>query len=112
MRRITFLCLVVALCPALLWAGPIYGTIFYNDGALRGASISIACAGGPPIPGSTLDDGSYRIAVPREGRCTFTVTSPSFQGAASADVVSLPNAAEYNFAVVQRGGGGYELRRR
>jgi hypothetical protein len=60
MRRIIFLCLVVALCPALLWAGPIYGTIFFNGGALRGASISIACAGDPAVPGSTLDDGSYR----------------------------------------------------
>jgi hypothetical protein len=104
--------MVTVLCPTLLWAGPIYGTIFLNGGALRGASISITCAGNPTISGSTLDDGSYRIAVPREGRCTFTVTSSSFQGAVSADVVSLPNAAEYNFAVVQKGGGGYELRRR
>jgi len=113
MRRIIFLCLVVALCPTLLWAGPIYGTIFFNGSALRGASITILCPAGAPVPpGSTLDDGSYRIAVPREGRCTLTVTSPSFPGAASADVVSLPNAAEYNFAVVQKGDGGYELRRR
>jgi hypothetical protein len=110
MRRVIF-CLVVVLSPALLWAGPIYGTIFYNGGALRGASISIACPGGADVPGSTLDDGSYRVVVPREGRCTLTVRSPSFQGAASADVVSIPNATEYNFDVVQRG-GGYELRRR
>jgi hypothetical protein len=112
MRRILFSCLIVALCPALVWAGPIYGTIFFNGGALRGASISIACPGRPPITGSTLDDGSYRIDVPPEGRCTFTVTSPTFQGAVNADVVSVSNAAEYNFAVLQRGGGGYELRRR
>jgi hypothetical protein len=105
-----FLCLVVALFPALLWAGPIYGTIFLNGGALRGASVSIACPGGPAVSGSTLDDGSYRIAVPRQGRCTFTVTNPAF-GALSAEVVSVPNAAEYNFMVV-RGNGGYELRRR
>jgi hypothetical protein len=111
-KRIAFLCLFVALCPVLLWAGPIYGTIFINGHALSRASISITCVGAPAVPGNTLDDGSYRVAVPREGRCTFTVTSPSFQGQASADVVSLPNAAEYNFSVVPKGGGGYELRRR
>jgi hypothetical protein len=107
--RWVILCLLVVLCPALLWAGPIYGTIFFNGGALRGASISIACPGGADVPGSTLDDGSYRVVVPREGRCTLTVRNASW--VASGDVVSIPNAAEYNFDVVQKG-GGYELRRR
>jgi hypothetical protein len=111
MRRLIGLSLVVSLFPVLLWAGPIYGTVFLNGGALRRASVSIACPGGPPVGGATLDDGSYRIAVPREGRCRFTVTSPAFPGALSADVLSVPNAAEYNFTIV-RGNGGYELRRR
>ena len=112
MRRILLMCLIVTFCPAFLWAGPIYGNIFYKSAALRRASFSITCPGAASVSGSTLDDGSYRVAVPREGRCTLTVTSPSFQGAASGDVVSLPNAAEYNFAVVPKSGGGYELRRK
>lgn len=110
MKRIAVMCLVAALCPKLLRAGPIYGAIFFNGGAVRRASISIVCAAGAPALGSTLDDGSYRITVPQEGRCTFTVTSHDFQGEARAGIVSLPNAAQYNFAVV-KGANGYELRR-
>jgi hypothetical protein len=112
MRRLALLCLIVILFPALLWAGPIYGTIFLNGSVLRGATVSIACPGGAPVSGPTLDDGSYRIAVPRQGRCTVTVTSPAFPGAPIADVVSVPNAAEYNFMVVKGNGGSYELHRR
>ena len=86
-----------------------YGSIFFNGRALGRASISVACNGGGGN-GSTLDDGTYRVNVRGEGRCTFTVTSGSFQGAARADVVSSPNSAQYNFVVV-RSGNGFELRR-
>ena len=108
MRQLALLCLAALLCPALLCAGPIYGVIFFNGSAVRGASITVSC-GGPAGGGSTLDDGSYRINVPREGRCIFTVSSGSF-GQASAEVVLSSGAVQYNFAVV-RGGGGFELRR-
>ncbi len=100
--------LAVALAvPAAAWAGPVYGTILFNDAALKGAAITITC-GDQTVKGATLDDGSYRINAP-EGRCTLTVASPAF-GSASASVVSSSSAARYSFNVV-KGGDGYELRR-
>jgi hypothetical protein len=95
------------LVPAAAPAGPIYGTILFNDAALKGAAIVVAC-GDQMVKGATLDDGSYRVTVP-EGRCTLTVTSDRF-GKASAAVVSSSSAARYSFNVV-KGGDGYELRR-
>jgi hypothetical protein len=110
MKRIACFCLIGCFFPALLSAGPIYGVIFFNGNALRGASISIECPAARPFTGATLDDGSYRIAVAQQGRCRFNVTSPSFKGPASADVVSLTDAAPYNFTVVQSA-SGYALRK-
>ena len=55
-----------------------------------------------------MDDGSYRINVPNEGRCTIAVTLSNIR--ASADIVSSSSAARYNFVVVG-GNGGYQLRR-
>ncbi|MBZ5631711.1 MAG: hypothetical protein LAO55_01165 [Acidobacteriia bacterium] len=109
MRQLRWFFAIIVAVPAFLDGGPIYGVILFNSQAVRGAAISIACPGAPPANGSTLDDGSYRVPVPRQGRCTFTVKSGNIQ--ASAEVVSLQDAAQYNFVVVAAG-GGYELRRR
>jgi hypothetical protein len=111
MRRLLPLSVILILAPALLSAGPIYGVILFNSRALGGASVNVACPGAPPVNGSTLDDGSYRIGAPRQGRCTMTVTSRAFPGPVRADIVSLQDASLYNFVVVA-GNGGYELRRR
>ena len=105
--RTLFSILGALLVPAFASAGPIYGTILFNDTALKGAAIVIAC-GDQSVKGATLDDGSYRLTAP-EGRCTLTVTSDKF-GKASAAVVSSSSAAKYSFTVV-KGGDGYELRR-
>jgi hypothetical protein len=99
--------LVLIMWPACLYAGPIFGSIFFNNAALRGASIEISCHGRVVAKGNTVDDGSYRIIVPYEGLCTLSVSGNIH---ASADVVSSSSAARYNFVVV-RGNGGYELRR-
>jgi hypothetical protein len=97
----------VLFVPAAAAAGPIYGTILFNDAALKGAAIVITC-GDQTVKGATLDGGSYRVTAP-EGRCTLTVTSERF-GKASAAVVSSSSAAKYSFTVV-KGSDGYELRR-
>ena len=110
MKPLACLCLAVCLVPEVLNAGPVYGVVFFNGSALRGASIRIECPAAKTYTGSTLDDGSYRVAVQPQGRCKFSVTSPSFKGPASADVVSVADAASYNFTVVQAG-SGYELRK-
>jgi len=107
MKRLILLCLAVAACPDSLFGGPIYGSISYNGGALRGATVTVTCAGRRDGSVPTRDDGSYRVIVQQEGRCTMTV-SGTF-GSASGEVVSSGNAAKYNFAVV-RGRLGFELR--
>lgn len=111
MRPVVLFVLILVFGPAFLCAGPIYGSIFFNGKALRGASITITCGGRPAATGSTVDDGSYRILVQPSGRCTFSVTNPAFPGAANGEVVSSSAATQYNFAVVKGGDGGYELRR-
>ena len=110
MKPLVRLSLALLLVPQLLNAGPIYGVIFFNGSALRGASISIECPAVKPFTGSTLDDGSYRVPVQPQGSCKFTVTSASFKGTASANVISVADAAPYNFTVVQSV-SGYELRK-
>lgn len=107
MKRLILLCLAVAACPESLFGGPIYGAISYNGGPLRGATVAVTCAGRKDGPVPTRDDGSYRVIVQQEGRCTMTV-SGGF-GSASAEVVSSGNAAKYNFVVV-KGRLGFELR--
>ena len=108
MRTCGAACLVAAalLVPAVVDAGAIYGSIFFNGAGLKGAAITIAC-GAETVKGATLDDGSYRITTP-EGRCTFTVAG-SF-GSAKAEVTSASSATRYSFEVV-KGASGYELRR-
>jgi hypothetical protein len=108
MRRLALVCLFAAFCPARLFGGPILGTIYFRGQVLRRAAVHIACPGGGGN-GSTLDDGSYRINVQVQGSCTLTVNSPA--GAVGAPVVSSAGAAQYNFAVVQKPDGGWELRR-
>jgi hypothetical protein len=96
------------LCPALLPAGPIFGSIFFKNAALRGATVQVSCGGRVVASGSTVDDGSYRINVPNEGRCTLSVSGNGI--GASTEVVSSSGAARYNFVVVGDN-GKYELRR-
>jgi hypothetical protein len=107
MRTFALTALVAVAATAVLDAGAIYGSIFFNGGGLKGAAIAIAC-GGDTVKGSTLDDGSYRVTAP-EGKCTFTVTAQPF-GAVSTEVTSASSATRYSFEVV-KGGSGYELRR-
>jgi hypothetical protein len=106
--RCFVLWLLLTLSGGCLFAGTIYGSIFREGAALRGAPFSVTC-GNTSVRGSTLDDGSYRINIAQPGRCTFTVAVQG-QGNASAEVMSSNGALQYNFQVV-RGSGGLELRR-
>ena len=107
MRTFALTAVVALAATALLDAGAIYGSIFFNGAGLKGAAITIAC-GGDTVKGNTLDDGSYRVTAP-EGKCTFTVAGQPF-GSVSADVTSASSATRYSFEVV-KGASGFELRR-
>jgi hypothetical protein len=108
MRLLKALFVVVALLvPAASYAGQVYGTIVMDGKGVGGANIEIQC-GNDTTTGSTGADGSYRINVPQQGQCTFSLPS---HGKASAMVFSGPNPSAFNFELV-KAGDKYELKRR
>ena len=109
MRQCVWLCWAGVVLPAVLSAGQIYGSLTAGGRAIPRAGITINC-GGAVTAGATADDGSYRMNVPQQGRCTFEL--PGYQGRPSAGVFSYPNPAQYDFDLVRRPDGNYELRRR
>ena len=106
MRVIRALGIASVVLPASLHAGLIYGSIVKQGGAVSNARVRIQCPG-RAAEGDTTGDGSFRIQVPAEGRCT--VSLPSFPGA-SATVPSYAKPTQYDFELVPRAGGGFELR--
>jgi hypothetical protein len=96
------------LVPAAAYAGQVYGTIVMDGKAVGGASIEIQCGTDAATTGTTGADGSYRINVPQQGQCTFSLPS---HGKASAMIFSGPNPSAFNFELV-KAGDKYELKRR
>lgn len=109
MRRARWMAVIGAVLAAAAQGGQVYGSLSEGGRAVSGADIAIECAG-KVTPGATAGDGSYRLHVPQQGRCTFTLTNRP--GRPSAVVFSYPNPTQYDFELVRRGDGGYELRRR
>ena len=111
MKPFRITCLVVALLVgSVVYAGQIYGTIVLGGQGLKDAPIEIKCGNEPAVTGTTAADGSYRINVPPQGQCTFTL--PSYEGHPSAAVFSGPNPAAFNFELTKLADGKYELKRR
>lgn len=110
MRQFRYFCLAVAiLSPAVLNAGQIYGSITSAGKGVPKATVEINCSG-TTTKGVTSADGSYRINVTHEGQCTLSM--PDYAGQPSAAIFSNPNPSAYNFELVRRSDGNYELRRR
>lgn len=110
MQHLRYFCLgMILLFPTLLYAGQIYGSVTSAGRGLSRAGIEINC-GGAITTGSTATDGSYRINVPQQGQCTFTLSG--YAGPASAVVFSYPNPSQYDFELVRLSDGRYELRKR
>jgi hypothetical protein len=107
MRQFAWLCWLVVFLPAVLSAGQIYGSVTSGGRAVPRVGLAVTC-GGSVTPGTTADDGTYRMNVP-QGRCKFEVTG--HQGA-YAEIVSYPNPTEHNFDLVRRPDGNFELRSR
>jgi hypothetical protein len=108
MRLLKALFVVAALLvPAASYAGQVYGSIVMDGKGVGGASIAIQC-GADATTGTTGADGSYRINVPQQGQCTFSLPS---HGKASAMIFSGPNPSAFNFELV-KAGDKYELKRR
>jgi hypothetical protein len=99
----------VGLLPAVAAAGQIYGSLTTGREPAANARVEINC-GGAVTRAITSGDGSYRAAVPQQGRCTLTV--PTFRGSPAVQIVSYPNPAQYDFDLIRRSDGNFELRRR
>ena len=108
MRRVNWFGTILLQLPVTAFAGQIYGSLTTGGAAVPKADIEINC-GGNVTRAATSSDGSYRANVPQQGRCTLTVAS--FPGRPSAAVFSYPNPAQYDFQLVKRPDGSYELRR-
>jgi hypothetical protein len=101
--------IALLLFDATVYAGQIYGSVILRGGGVANASIEIDCQG-TITKGVTAGDGAYRVSVPQQGQCSLTL--PGFAGRPAATVFSTPNPSAYNFELVQRSDGIYELRRR
>jgi hypothetical protein len=109
MRPLVGIALAVALLvPAALEAGQILGTIVLGGKGVK-TKIEIKC-GSDTTPGESAADGAYRVNVPQQGQCTLAL--PEYMGAPSSAIFSTPNPSTYNFELVQKPDGSYELRRR
>jgi hypothetical protein len=110
MRPSKYFCLAMALLfPAVLYAGQVYGSITSGGRGVARANIEISC-GTTISKGGTSGDGSYRINVPQQGQCNLVLLD--YPGRPSAVIFSSPNPSLYNFELVRRPDGNYELRRR
>jgi hypothetical protein len=106
MRKLRALWIGSMLLPACLKAGLIYGSVIKQGRAVPNTHIKIQCPGGS-AEGDTAGDGSYRIQVSAEGRCTLSL--PSYSGA-SVIVPSYAKPAQYDLELVPSQGGSYDLR--
>ncbi len=105
-RSIVFAVGTVALAP-LLSAGQIYGTVTSAGKPVAGAAVTITCSGAE-TKGATTADGSYRVNVTPQGRCTFTL--PSYMGSPSVLVFSHDKPALYDLDLTKKSDGNYELK--
>jgi hypothetical protein len=106
MRKVALVGLALLL-PAMAEAGQIYGTIVLGGKGVK-TKIEIKC-GDDATAGESAADGSYRVNVTPQGMCALAL--PEYKGA-STSIFSAPNPSAYNFELMQKPDGSYELRRR
>jgi len=109
MRKVLYFVAMAWLMAEAVHAGQIYGSVTEGGRGVAGAVIEIDCAGAV-TRGSTASDGSYRVNVPQQGRCMFTLAIQRQRG--SVVVFSYPNPSQYDFEVGRRPDGSLELKRR
>lgn len=109
MKAISFLLLLILLCPTLGLAAQIYGKLRENENPVgQGVRVEIACGAGT-YSGQTDDQGTYSVFVRQTGRCRFTVY---YKGQTPrTEIYSSDEPYKYDFDLVQQG-GRYGLNRR
>jgi len=103
----TLLLCGMALLPFLAQGGQIYGSLTSAGKAAAGAAITVSCAGAESKT-ATGPDGTYRVTIPQQGRCT--VSLPGFAGTPSVVVFSLDKPALYDLEASKRPDGNYDLK--
>lgn len=104
MRRLWALWAMFVLFPVSVHAGQIYGTVIENGRPLANAFIQISCQSAS-AKAQTASDGSFRLNIAAEGRCTFVLT----QYAASAAIFAHAKPTQYDFELRRQGGGAQLL---
>jgi hypothetical protein len=97
---LTILCLAIACTTAL--AGEFYGTIKEGGKPVKAATkVEVKCAKGSY---STETDklGSYRLFVPEQGKCAFSVKSGD--AAPQMTVHSFEDSTRYNLVLEKKDG--------
>ncbi|MEQ1886229.1 MAG: carboxypeptidase-like regulatory domain-containing protein [Bryobacteraceae bacterium] len=109
MRFSSFLATLPAVLAfaGVLHAGQLYGSVSENGKPVANAPVAITCAG-EQTKGSTNADGTYRITVMQQGRCTFTLTGR--QGSPGVLVFSYDKPTLYDLEVARKADGSNELR--
>jgi hypothetical protein len=109
MRPFKYSCVaLVVFFSSIAYAGQVLGSVTFSGRALPSAGFQITC-GGATTDGATASDGSFRINVPQQGQCTFTLVG---YAGATAVVFSYPNPSHYDFELVRMPDGNYTLRKR
>jgi len=89
--------------------GQMYGSIVDpGQGAVAKLEFTVQC-GSFTTRGTTDERGAYRVVVPQRGRCEFRVSRP---GDPASSVLSYENPVQYDFQLVRRADGGFDLQRR
>jgi hypothetical protein len=108
--------LLPAIVLAVLWlapaafAGEIYGSLREGGAPKANVEYQVLDAGNRPTSERqrTASNGSFHVTLPA-GRFRLVVY---VGGNPTADIVSSPNAAQYDFELVKRPDGSYHLARR
>lgn len=110
MRRMFGPLLLIGVLPVIAVTSGIYGDIYEGNGPIgEGTKVEVKC--GTQSDSTTTDaDGSYRLYVQAEGKCTLTVHV--HDQTPSVEIQSYDRPVRYNLVVNQQADGTYRLRRR
>ena len=109
MKRCCFLWLMLLSFHQSLFAGHIYGRLWFSGKSLPPKQrVAIQCGPDKPQSSETDNNGAYRLFIKATGRCRLTV---NYNGKEfSTDVFSYPQPTAYDFDLATD--GAKNLRRR
>lgn len=109
MKTITIALLLFLLCPAFAVAGEIYGSITEGEKSIGpGVKVDIVFEG-KTLSAETDKNGSYRLYIQGQGKCTLTVHYK--QQSPSIEISSYEGSVRYDL-ILEMKDGRYSLRRK